>query len=285
MDSTTQSTLCFIPVQRNILNKIISKEFQGFEILFSMDRELYLHITPIAKKYNKQPRDWLKTKDTKDYISTLSKILNLPKSELMIVRQGGKSDEQGTWIHKKLIILFARWLSPEFAIWCDQQIEDILSGQVTKIGLEESQLDRDLKGLKTAVELLKVNEASKILMMETLYKELGLSTSYLPKYSDEDLTYSLSHLLKKFEVGISAKKLNLTLLEKGYLEIKTRKSTGSFIDEKTKEKKPKMREFKSLTEKGLEFGKNIVSPQNQRETQPHYFERKFKELLELISEE
>jgi len=155
---------------------------------------------------------------------------------------------------------------------------------VTKIGLEESQLDRDLKGLKTAVELLKVNEASKILMMETLYKELGLSTSYLPKYSDEDLTYSLSHLLKKFEVGISAKKLNLTLLEKGYLEIKTRKSTGSIVDEKTKEKKPKMREFKSLTEKGLKFGKNIVSPQNQRETQPHYFETKFEELLELISE-
>ena len=284
MDSTTQSTLCFIPVQRNILNKIISKEFQGFEILFSMDRELYLHITPIAKKYNKQPRDWLKTKDTKDYISTLSKILNLPKSELMIVRQGGKSDEQGTWIHKKLIIAFARWLSPEFAVWCDEQIEDILSNQVTKIGLEESQLDRDLKGLKTAVELLKVNEASKILMMETLYKELGLSTSYLPKYSDEDLTYSLSHLLKKFEVGVSAKKLNLTLLEKGYLEIKTRKSTGSIVDEKTKEKKPKMREFKSLTEKGLKFGKNIVSPQNQRETQPHYFETKFEELLELISE-
>jgi len=266
--------------------EIISRTYNGIEVVFKHSNTLYINATEIAKYFNKKPDDWLKTKQTKEYMKAIiSRFENIRNGDLVVVKQGGNDkNAQGTWIHRKLIIAFARWLSPEFAVWCDQQIEDILSNQVTKIGLEESQLDRDLKGLKTAVELLKVNEASKILMMETLYKELGLSTSYLPKYSDEDLTYSLSHLLKKFEVGVSAKKLNLTLLEKGYLEIKTRKSTGSFIDEKTKEKKPKMREFKSLTEKGLEFGKNIVSPQNQRETQPHYFETKFKELLELISE-
>ena len=148
---------------------------------------------------------------------------------------------------------------------------------------EETQLEKDLKGLKNAIEVLKVNEASKILMLSTLYKEHGLSTSYLPKYSDEQHTYSLSHLLKKYEVGISAKKLNLILLSEGYLEIKTRKSTGSFIDEKTKEKKPKLRTFKSLTEKGLEFGKNVISPHNQLETSPHYFENKFEELIKLLN--
>jgi len=140
----------------------------------------------------------------------------------------------------------------------------------------------DVIGLESSFKLLRVNEASKILMTKTLYTEHGLSTSYLPKYSDEQHTYSLSHLLKKYEVGISAKKLNLILLSEGYLEIKTRKSTGSFIDEKTKEKKPKLRTFKSLTEKGLEFGKNVISPHNQLETSPHYFENKFEELIEAL---
>jgi hypothetical protein len=69
------------------------------------------------------------------------------------------------------------------------------------------------------------------------------------------------------------------LISEGYLEIKTRKSTGSLLDEETKEKKPKLRTFKSLTEKGLEFGKNVISPHNQLETQPHYFENKFEELI------
>ncbi len=36
-----------------------------------------------------------------------------------------KNKEQ--WIHKKLIIAFARWLSSDFAVWCDMTIEQILS--------------------------------------------------------------------------------------------------------------------------------------------------------------
>jgi len=146
----------------------------------------------------------------------------------------------------------------------------------------KEQFQLDVIGLESSFKLLRVNEASKIGMTYKLYKEHGLSTSYLPKYSDEQHTYSLSHLLKKYEVGISAKKLNLILLSEDYLEIKTRKSTGSLLDEETKEKKPKLRTFKSLTEKGLEFGKNVISPHNQLETQPHYFESKFEELIESL---
>ncbi|OAM32416.1 hypothetical protein A7P96_02000 [Eikenella sp. NML03-A-027] len=36
--------------------------------------------------------------------------------------------EQGTWLHPKLAVHFARWLDPKFAVWCDEQIEQILSG-------------------------------------------------------------------------------------------------------------------------------------------------------------
>jgi phage regulator Rha-like protein len=128
----------------------------------------------------------------------------------------------------------------------------------------------ELLGLETSIRILNVNEASKILMTKTLYKKIGLETSYLPDYSDEQHTYSLSHLLKKFKVGISAKKLNQILISNGILQIKTRKS-------KSGEKS-----FKSLTEKGLEFGKNLISPHNQLETQPHYFEIKFRNLLDLV---
>ena len=45
---------------------------------------------------------------------------------------------------------------------------------------------------------------------------------------------------------------------------------------------PIYKEFKSLTKKGLEFGVNKVSTQNQLQTQPHYFENKFHKLLEII---
>lgn len=39
---------------------------------------------------------------------------------LIIVRKGGNNkDEQGTWIHPKLRMVFTRWISEDFDIWCD----------------------------------------------------------------------------------------------------------------------------------------------------------------------
>jgi prophage antirepressor-like protein len=136
----------------------------------------------------------------------------------------------------------------------------------------ETKTDRELKGLKMAIEILRVNEGSKILMMKKLYQKIGLETEYLPNYSEENHTFSLTHLLKEFEVNLSAKRANEILLAKGILEIQTRKSSKS----------SELKEFKSLTENGLKFGKNLISPNNQLETQPHYFRETFTELLEIL---
>jgi hypothetical protein len=38
----------------------------------------------------------------------------------------------------------------------------------------------------------------------------------------------------------------------------------------------------ALTEQGLAFGKNISSPENPRETQPHWFSAKGEELLHVM---
>ncbi len=85
-------------------------------------------------------------------------------------------------------------------------------------------VQKTLLGLETAIKILKVSEASKLLMTETIYRELGIKTDFLPKYSDEQHTYSLTHLLKKFGSKLSAQKVNQKLLEIGILEIKTRTS-------------------------------------------------------------
>lgn len=49
-------------------------------------------------------------------------------TDIIVVNNGGSGDvyEKGTWFHPKLAIVFARWLAPEFEIWCDEQIEELL---------------------------------------------------------------------------------------------------------------------------------------------------------------
>jgi phage anti-repressor protein len=151
--------------------------------------------------------------------------------------------------------------------------------------VSETQTDRELKGLKFTFDVLRPSEASKIGMTKTLFTQIGLNTSYLPEYSDEEHTYSAKALLEKSGVKVSVQQFNKQMISAGFLETKTRKSS-KYRTEKdvngNEVKIPILKEFKSLTEKGLEFGKNVISPKNQLESQPHYFEKKFPELLKTL---
>jgi hypothetical protein len=292
--------------------EIILRNFKNIEIFFSQDNDsIYINATKIAKEFEtakgnkKDVSEWLNSKNTQEYLFEMSKVVTPDFfGKLVMTNNFGAVKERGTWIHKKLIIAFARWLSLEFAVWCDLTIEELLKNNSTQQQTpifdtssfsSEKLLDvqKTLLGLETAIKILKVSEASKLLMTETIYRELGIKTEFLPKYSDEKHTYSLTHLLKKFGSNISAQKVNQKLLEIGILEIKTRKSHKkekisqmllelefNNIDENNKSET--IREFKSLTEKGLKFGKNLINPNNELQTQPHYFESSFAELLNLI---
>lgn len=130
-----------------------------------------------------------------------------------------------------------------------------------------------LEGVRFIAEDLKVNPASKILMYQMACEANNVDPSFLPAYSDEKITKSLTVLLKQFNVGCSTVKFNTKLIQAGILEESTRPST----------KTPnKIKKFKRLTDKGLKYGKNIISPNNQRETQPHYYEDMFEELIKEV---
>ncbi len=111
---------------------IITKTFENIDVYFAQTNEDYLMLnaTIIAKRFNKQPRDWLKTQETKNYLDAFARKNICPQNcELVTIQQGGNPKEQGTWIHQKLIVAFARWLSSDFAVWCDMTIEEILKPQ------------------------------------------------------------------------------------------------------------------------------------------------------------
>ena len=90
------------------------------------------------------------------------------------------------------------------------------------------------------------------------------------------LTFSTTKLLEDRGKPISAVMLNKLLLKDGYIEEKTRKSTSSATGYKT---------FKALSAKGLQYGENLVSPKNDKEVHPHYYEDTFDELLSLLTGE
>jgi ribosomal protein L7/L12 len=265
--------------------KIISRSYDGIDVVFDNSNSLYINATEIAKYFNKKVNDWTRSKETQAYLEAFSRNGKIRFGELVVVRKGGNDkNAQGTWIHKKLIIVFARWLNPDFAVWCDGVIEEILSQKTETISRKE-EVESQLVGLEFAFKHLRPSEASKIGMTKTLFGKIGLETSYLPEYSDEEHTFSAKALLEKFEIKISVQQFNKKMISAGFLETKSRKSSKYRTEKDVNGKEvkiPILKEFKSLTEKGLQFGKNMISPKNQLETQPHYFENRFEELLKIL---
>ena len=112
--------------------------FNFSNIAVSFREDGYLNATQIAAHFGKLPKDYLKTEQTQQYISALAESLSertkilTDENQLVIVKKGNsKNFTQGTWLHPKLAIHFARWLDPKFAVWCDEQIEALLNGKVS----------------------------------------------------------------------------------------------------------------------------------------------------------
>lgn len=141
------------------MNQVQSFNFGNIAVSFREDG--YLNATQIAGHFGKLPKDYLKTEQTQQYISALAESLSertkilTDENQIVIVKKGNsKNFTQGTWLHPKLAIHFARWLNPKFAVWCDEQIEALLNGNVSD-GIKPAKTTADDRtGLRQAVAAL-----------------------------------------------------------------------------------------------------------------------------------
>jgi KilA-N domain len=90
--------------------------------LLSKTEELYFNATEMAKPFSKKPSDWLKTEQASKYKEIISGRENIPFQDLVKTIRGGK--HQGTWLHNRLALPFARWCSVEFEYDLDRWIEN-----------------------------------------------------------------------------------------------------------------------------------------------------------------
>ena len=103
-------------------------QYYGNSITFQKGDSVMVNATEMAKPFGKSPKDFLKTEQTKAYIGTLSEVKKILSSDLVRVIYG---DNGGTWMHEDVAMEFARWLSPAFAIWCNDRIQELLQYGMT----------------------------------------------------------------------------------------------------------------------------------------------------------
>ena len=249
--------------------------YEGMPISFgSGEKGCYVNATEMAKKFGKKAHEWLRLPSTKEFLAELSEVRKslFVDNQLVITKKGGLDPSRtGTWLHEDVALEFARWLSPKFAVWCNDRIKELMTkGETSLFG--DAPRNTTLDATEWAMRVLNVNASGRLLMARKAFKSIGVDTNILPEYTEsKGVLKSATDLLKEGGYGMSAAAFNKRLIEQGYLAEMTRTTRKG-------EKK-----YKNITEKGLEYGENLVSDQNQRETQPMWYAGKFGELVEKVN--
>lgn len=103
----------------------------------SINYDVMINATEMGKMYgpNKRPYQWLRQKDTQLYLEAFRRseesTARLERStplQAVITIEGNFSDgtRPGTWMHRRVAIRYAQWLDPDFAVWIDKKIEELL---------------------------------------------------------------------------------------------------------------------------------------------------------------
>ena len=112
------------------MSKLIQADFDGQVMQFNDDG--WFNATAAAEKFGKRVGDWIDLPSTKEYMEKL----NTRYSGILMNAKRGKNG--GTWLHPKLAVSFARWLSVDFAIWCDEQIDIIIRGTPEQVNWKQT---------------------------------------------------------------------------------------------------------------------------------------------------
>lgn len=207
--------------RRNIKNRLIMQnqilEYQGNKISFLLGDGVMVNATQMAKPFNKTTKDWLRTNQTQDFINSLSAIRHIRPLELVRVNNGGKNP--GTWMHEDVALEFARWLSPEFAIWCNDRIKELVKHGFTATPdkLEELANNPDLL-IQLATQLKNERAEKERLAFANqkqaeALKESAPKVNYFNEVLDSKSTYVTNQIAK--ELGYSAVTLNRMLKDMG----------------------------------------------------------------------
>lgn len=246
--------------------------FEGKEVeVFELNGQVLFNPKHVA--------DCLGIKNVNDNIRSMNekqaiKLRNsdIGNSDIRKLNNAGENflTESGVY---KLIFKSRKEEAERFQDWVTDEVLPTLrkTGSYTIKKANKEEFEMQLLGAEYSARILRMDTTSQIKMLETVHKNYGVPTNHLPAYVDEEVTKSLTALLKENGFTQRAAEVNTILIAKGFMEIKERPSI-----------KKGVKEFKSLTEKGLRYGKNIISPRQPKETRPHFYQSTFMELMEAI---
>lgn len=149
----------------------------------------------------KRVNDWMNLTSTKSYLQIILIVTNFPGINSLIYssRSGniGKRGGGGTWMHQLVLIEFARWLDPQFAVWCNMMLIQLIKNRFNQ---EIFDRDNKIKSLEATIanNQAQLNYANNVLTNSNL---LFRSRDLIPGMSGFRLHEELIKLGVAYRLG------------------------------------------------------------------------------------
>jgi hypothetical protein len=206
----------------------------------------YLSATDMCQACDKLFKDFEKTNTTQEYLKRLADKLGFSIRKSVSVdidtkdncpsQQGylieiipsnifGQSIDQGTWVHRKVALRLAQWLSPDFAIQVDEWVEDLLlNGKVELVPEKPKSTISAYEGLSMLresllncvapplVEGIIINGIGRI--CPEIEPEIKAAHKLLAATTESEILLTPTSIGER--LGISNRKVNSILINMGY---------------------------------------------------------------------
>ena len=172
------------------MSNLLKYAYQGSEVTFSNGENVMVNATQMAKAFGKTCKDWLRTEQAQRIIDAITERQKCHSSDLVQVTYG---DDGGTWMHEDVALVFAQWLSPEFYLWCNDRIKELIKNGVSDI--RETPQDY-LSALKALVA-----KEEERLRLEADNKILKPKADYFDDLVDRNLLTNFRDFAKELNVG------------------------------------------------------------------------------------
>jgi len=88
---------------------------------------------------------WKSLEATKRYLDACTRKWGISENQLVTSRMGNPESGGGTWIHEKLILNAARYISVDFELWCDEKLSEMVrTGSVTLQPAKAPELEKHI---------------------------------------------------------------------------------------------------------------------------------------------
>jgi hypothetical protein len=116
------------------------------------------YVTKLCKAGGKEYKHWKENKESEAVIKAIERSVGIPTDLIIRDIRTGKNESRGTFVHRRLALIIAQWISPDFAVQVAAWTEELLLFGSVTLGQEKSNKELDNKFQEQIKQLTNENK-------------------------------------------------------------------------------------------------------------------------------